>query len=79
MSDTEQYAMGLKAVETLHKIHALSASANVGIAGWQERYSAVIDERIEAYRREGTPFKGSDIILGYIENNRSLLRIWVMR
>jgi len=73
MSDTEQYAMGLKAGETLRKIHALPVPANVGIAGWQERYFAVIDERIEAYRREGTPFKGNDIILGYLEKNRNLL------
>jgi len=71
MSETEQYALGLKAGETLRRIHTLPAPA--GIAGWQERYFAVIDERIEAYRREGTPFEGSDTILGYLEKNRSLL------
>ena len=71
MSEAEQYVLGLKAGETLRKIHALPAPA--GIAGWRERYSAVIDERIEAYRSEGAPFEGSEIILDYLEMNRGLL------
>ncbi|HZK39695.1 MAG TPA: phosphotransferase [Clostridia bacterium] len=71
MSETEQYVLGLKAGETLREIHTLSAP--VGIASWQERYSAVIYERIEAYRCEGIPFEGNDIILDYLGKNQNLL------
>lgn len=71
MSETEQYVLGLKAGETLRKIHSLTVPD--GIADWQERYFSVIDERIEAYRSEGTPFEGNKIILEYYDCNRNLL------
>jgi serine/threonine-protein kinase len=71
MSETAQYVLGLKSGETLRKIHTLSVP--VRIAEWKERYSTVIDERIEAYYREGAPFKGKETILDYLKKNRSLL------
>ena len=71
MSETEQYVLGLKAGETLRKIHSLTVPDS--IASWQERYFSVIDERIEAYRSEGTPFEGNKKILEYYDCNRNLL------
>jgi serine/threonine-protein kinase len=41
---------------------------------WKERFFAVIEERIEAYRTKGRPFNGSEVILEYLERNRNLLQ-----
>ncbi len=41
---------------------------------WSKRYFSVVDERINAYRSEGVPFEGSEVILSYLEKNRDLLK-----
>jgi aminoglycoside phosphotransferase (APT) family kinase protein len=71
LSETEQYVLGIKAGELLRKIHALPIPE--GVAEWQTRFFAVIDERIDAFRSYGTPFSGSEFILDYLQQNRSLL------
>ena len=71
LSESEQYRIGKEAGRILKRIHDL-APADVSET-WKERYFAVIDERFEAFRNEGERFDGWDIILDYIESNRSLL------
>jgi serine/threonine-protein kinase len=72
MSETEQYAAGLKAGAFLRKLHSIPAPD--GFADWAERYFAVIDERLDAYRDEGAPFEGSELMLAYLDGNRGLLK-----
>lgn len=67
-----QYELGLESGRILRGIHALPAPA--GIEDWSKRYFSVIDERLDAFRREGVSFEGSDMILSYLENNRFLLQ-----
>lgn len=67
-----QYELGLESGRILRKIHANPAPA--GIEDWSKRYFSVIDERLDAFRREGVSFEGSAMILSYIENNRFLLQ-----
>jgi len=71
MSEAEQYSLGIKAGELLHKIHSIPAPNS--ILNWKKRFFTVIDERIDAYRSEGVPFNGSEIVLEYLETNRELL------
>ena len=71
MSETEQYIFGLKAGETLRKIHTHPAPD--GLTDWENRYFAIINERIDAYRSEGSFFSGNEIILDYLDRNRGLL------
>ncbi|MDR1689746.1 MAG: phosphotransferase [Clostridiales bacterium] len=71
MSETEQYVLGIKAGEALRIIHTLPIPDDT--QNWANRYFAVIDERIDAFRSEGIPFEGSETILEYLERNRFLL------
>lgn len=52
MSTTEQYLLGLKAGKVLRKIHELTAPEDM--LNWEERYFAVMDERIDEYCSSGT-------------------------
>lgn len=72
MSTTEQYLLGLKAGKVLRKIHELTAPEDM--LDWEKRYFAVMDERIDEYCSSGILFEGSDIVIDYMEHNRSLLR-----
>ncbi len=69
----QQYALGLQAGDILRKIHENSPEVNVPDS-WYDRYFAVMEPRLEAYRREGFPFDGSDEVLRYLEENRELLK-----
>lgn len=71
LTEKEQYKLGIKAGETLRKIHSLPAPEE--IPDWSVRYFSVMNERLEAFRSEGVPFEGDKIILDYIETNKSLL------
>ncbi|MFT3950406.1 MAG: GrpB family protein [Oscillospiraceae bacterium] len=71
LSEAEQYALGTKSGEILRRIHAIPAPENS--ADWAERYFAVIDERLNAFRAEGVPFDGDNLILDFLESNRFLL------
>jgi serine/threonine-protein kinase len=72
LTEAEQYALGVKAGEILRKIHSIPAPAD--IADWQGRYFSVVDERLDAYRSEGVPFEGSEIMLAHLDNSRELLK-----
>jgi serine/threonine-protein kinase len=72
MTEAEQYSAGLKAGKILLQIHSIAAPN--GLADWSERYFAVIDERLDAYRVEGAPFEGSEVMLAFLDNNRYLLK-----
>ncbi len=72
LPEADQYALGVKSGEILRKIHTLPAPK--GIDDWSMRYFSVIDQRLEAFRSEGVPFAGHEIILNYLETNRPLLR-----
>ncbi len=67
-----QYLLGKESGKILRKIHTLKGPQNS--ADWETRYFGVIDERLEAFREEGTRFEGCDIIMDYIETNRHILR-----
>lgn len=69
--DIEQYRLGVQAgkiLKTLHDNSMMECSED-----WMSRYFSVIEPRLEAYRSEGIPFDGSDLILNYLEDNKHLL------
>ncbi len=68
----KQYELGEESGRILRRIHTLNAPENT--ADWETRYFSTIDERLEAFRREGIMFEGSDIVLNYIDTNRHMLR-----
>lgn len=69
----EQYAYGVQAGSILRKIHENSPKVNSS-KNWYDRYLEVMDPRLEAFRKEGIPFAGNDKILGFIEQNKYLLK-----
>ncbi len=71
LSNAEQYNIGKESGEILKKIHMLLPAESEQT--WKERYFSVIDERLDAYRKEGVEFPGFGTILEYIESNRCLL------
>lgn len=71
LSENEQYRIGKETGRILKRIHDIAPADVSGT--WKERYFAVIDERLEAFRNESERFDGWDIMLDYIESNRSLL------
>lgn len=68
----QQYYLGRESGEILRKIHTLAAPKTSG--EWWSRYFLVMDERLEAFRKEGVRFKGYEIMLSYIESNRCFLK-----
>ena len=71
LSNAEQYNMGIESGKILQKIHTVP-SKDIS-DNWVNRYYSVINPRLEAYRSEGIPFVGDNIILNYLESNRDLL------
>ena len=72
LTKLEQYALGMKSGEILFKIHTISAPAYTD--DWAMQYFTVIDERLDAFKREGVPFEGDATILAFLESNRHLLK-----
>ena len=69
----QQYRFGLEAGKILKGIHdefPVASSEN-----WQTRYFAVMEERLNAYRAEGVPFEGSELVLKYLEDKKELLSL----
>jgi serine/threonine-protein kinase len=58
----------------LLRVSDVSIPAPDNLADWSERYFAVIDERLDAYRGEGVPFEGGGVTLSFLKNNRGLLK-----
>ncbi|NJD02808.1 MAG: phosphotransferase family protein [Ruminiclostridium sp.] len=71
LTESEQYALGVKSGEILLKIHTIPVPENAD--DWAARYFTVIDKRLTAFRSEGVPFDGDATILAFIESNRCLL------
>jgi len=78
LSETQQYVLGLQSGEILRKIHsipALDTNANgVGVEDWATRFGRKTDYKIKKYHECGIRFEGDDAVLGYIEQNRKLLK-----
>lgn len=72
-SPEEQYRYGIQAGEILRQIHNL-CPVDDSAGNWYDRYFAVIEPRLAAYRREGEAFDGCETILRFIKENRHLLK-----
>lgn len=73
-SGSEQYTYGVQAGSILRKIHENSPKVD-SPRNWYGRYFEVIEPRLEAFRKEGIPFEGSDRIMRFIEENKGLLKL----
>lgn len=67
-----QYRLGLEAGRSLARIHSLPAPPDQ--PAWEARFNAKIDRKIALYRDCGRSFPGADRYLGYLQDNRHLLR-----
>lgn len=72
LSETKQYALGIKVGEILRRIHSIPAPND--LEDWFDRYIKVNDERVRAFSKCGVKIKGSDAILRYYEDNKHLLK-----
>ncbi len=72
VSETQQYAIGIKAGHNLRLIHSIHAPD--GLEDWYDRFVGTSDGRIKAFSKCGVLIDGSDRILSYYEENRHLLR-----
>ncbi len=72
LSQTKQYAAGLKAGKILRKIHSITAPDK--LEDWSLRYCSQNDDRIKAFSDCGIQIENSDAILRYIQDNKHLLR-----
>ena len=72
MTSHEQYQLGVQAGAALQKIHSVEVQKPE--RDWAERYEALVDERIEAYLKEGIPFCGSDVLLRFYETGKTGLK-----
>ena len=69
----EQYQLGRQAGSILRSIHETTPVTDTS-KGWYERYFEVITPRLDAFKSEGIPFEGADKILGFIEENKHLIK-----
>jgi len=72
LSETEQYALGLKSGEILRKIHSIPAPKTQ--EEWAARFNRKTDRKIETYKNCGVRFDGDEQIINYIHQNRHLLQ-----
>lgn len=71
LSSDKQYRLGFDAGRHLNTLHTLPAPA--GSENWALRFGRKTDRRITAYKACGITFDGDQMILQYLEKNRSLL------
>jgi serine/threonine-protein kinase len=71
LTETEQYALGVKSGEILRKIHAIPAPNTQ--EDWAARFNRKADRNIKAYHDCGLRFDGDDAIIAYLTDNRHLL------
>ncbi len=72
LSDKEQYDIGIKSGMLLRKLHSFSAPKEID--DWYKRYFNIIEERIDAFKKEGVKFEGNNFILDFIYENKHLLK-----
>ena len=71
LSDTEQYAYGVKAGEILRKLHSIPAPEDQ--EDWETRFNRKIDRKIREYSDCPIKYDGGDAFVDYINSNRGLL------
>ena len=71
MSETDQYALGLKAGETLRKIHALPSPDDA--EPWSIRYFRRVQERLGFYESHHIKSEKGEILIKYLQENKYLL------
>lgn len=71
LSETEQYVLGMKAGETLRKIHTLPAPDNAEL--WSDRFYRKVQSRIDFYNENPVKSESCNIIISYLQENRHLL------
>ena len=72
LSETEQYALGLKAGEIVRKMHTIPAPETQ--EEWESRFNRKTDTKIRKYQECGIRFDGDNHVIAYIEQNRHLLK-----
>lgn len=71
LTETEQYALGLKSGKILREIHRIPAPAEQ--EEWGTRFNRKADSKIKLYQECAVKIEGDDKIIRYIEDNRYLL------
>jgi serine/threonine-protein kinase len=71
MSETEQYVLGLKAGETLRKIHTLPAPMNA--ESWGDWFYRKVQGRINFYNVNPIKSENGDKIVRFLQDNKHLL------
>lgn len=71
LTETEQYALGIKSGEILKKIHSIPAPK--GQEEWGNRFNRKTNMKIKKYKDCGIRFEGDNKIIDYIEDNLHLL------
>lgn len=73
MNHRDQYELGTQAGDILRRIHETAPAPDLS-KNWYDRYFEVIEPRLDAFKQKGIPFEGSETILGFIEDNKHLLK-----
>ena len=71
ISKTEQYVIGLKAGEVLHKLHNLPAPKDA--EPWANFFYRKVQGRIDFYNSNPIKSENGDIVVRYLKENRHLL------
>ena len=71
LTETEQYVLGLKAGETLRKIHSIPAPN--GVEDWGVRFGRKVQERIDFYYSHPIMSVNGDLVVRYLQDNQRLL------
>jgi aminoglycoside phosphotransferase (APT) family kinase protein len=71
LTETKQHMLGLQSGEILRKIHSIPAPETQ--EEWANRFNRKTDLKIKKYRECGIHFEGDEAVIGYLEQNRSLL------
>jgi len=74
LSDTEKYALGVKAGEILRKMHTIYVpDVKSERPEWGGYFDHTIDERIQKYHECGLRFENDENVLAYLKQNRNLI------
>lgn len=71
LPETQQYVLGLQAGEILRKIHSIPAPDDLD--DWSVRYFGQNEARIKAFSACGVHIEGSDAIVRFVDDNKTLL------
>lgn len=72
MTETERYALGLKAGKLLRKLHTLPAPTEA--EPWHIRFGRKIDERLSSYRENNVQSENGERAIKYLTDNAYLLK-----